>query len=168
MKTNFLAWTMEGCSEPFPPFKTSCEWTIVMKKCLQEVIFKKSLISSFFTSAWFGMLPAGKSNLVISNWTKLFLQKFIKRVKLSLVIKYKNLLNKLYWAPTSNKNYKIDKISKLEKYRKNVITCYNHHHNNCVLLRLIKCLRLKVVLIVIFESDFDFECKVPDLLVSYQ
>ena len=99
MKTNFLAWTMKGCSEPFPPFKTSCEWTIVMKKCLQEVIFKKSLISSFFTSAWFGMLPAGKSNLVISNCTKLFLQRFIKRVKLSLVIKYKNLLNKLYWAP---------------------------------------------------------------------
>ena len=109
------------------------------------------------------MLPAGKSNLVISNCTKLFLQRFIKRVKLSLVITIEQTV-----LSSSNKNYKIDKISKLEKYRKNVITCYNHHHNNCVLLRLIKCLRLEAVLNVIFKSDFDFECKVPDLLVSHQ
>ena len=104
--------------------------------------------------------------MVISNCTKLFLQRFIKRVKLSLVITIEQTV--LIGMSSSNKNYKIDKISKLEKYRKIFITCYNYHHNNCVLLRLIKCLRLKAVLNVIFKSDFDFECKMPDLLVSHQ
>ena len=119
-----------------PPVNEPQWWRNVYKKWS---LLKVSFLN-FFTSAWFGMLPAGKSNLVISNCRKLFLQRFIKREKLNLVITIEQTV-----LSSSNKNYKIDKISKLEKY----ITCYNYHHNNCVLLRLIK---------IMFKTQGGFEC----------
>ena len=83
-----------------------------MKKCLQEVIFKKSLISSFFLP----LLGLECYQQESQTWLSAIVQSFSCRDllnKLSLVITIEQTV-----LSSSNKNYKIDKISKLEKYRK--------------------------------------------------